>query len=98
LQLSFPSPGDSFALVVCFVGNQAALRAVTRPVRNQLFQRSAIRKCDGPFLLGAAFAVKKAFIVELDREIAQSILEGEHQTCRYSKATRGNIDVELILV
>jgi Ohr subfamily peroxiredoxin len=34
----------------------------------------------------------------LDREIAESILEGAHQTCPYSKATRGNIDVEINLV
>ena len=34
----------------------------------------------------------------LDREVAQSILEGAHQTCPYSKATRGNIDVAINLV
>ena len=31
----------------------------------------------------------------LDRQVAQSILEGAHQTCPYSKATRGNIHVEI---
>jgi len=34
----------------------------------------------------------------LERQVAQSILDGAHQTCPYSKATRGNIDVELNLV
>ncbi|HVY69087.1 MAG TPA: organic hydroperoxide resistance protein [Verrucomicrobiae bacterium] len=34
----------------------------------------------------------------LEREVAQSILEAAHQTCPYSKATRGNIDVELNVV
>jgi Ohr subfamily peroxiredoxin len=34
----------------------------------------------------------------IERELAQSIIEGAHQTCPYSKATRGNIDVELNLV
>jgi osmotically inducible protein OsmC len=34
----------------------------------------------------------------LDREVAQSILEGAEQTCPYSKATRGNIDVAINLV
>ena len=29
----------------------------------------------------------------LDREIAQALVEAAHQTCPYSKATRGNIDV-----
>ena len=34
----------------------------------------------------------------LDRQVAQTILDGAHQTCPYSKATRGNIDVEINLV
>ena len=34
----------------------------------------------------------------LDRETAQKLLDGAHQTCPYSKATRGNINVEINLV
>ena len=34
----------------------------------------------------------------LDREVAQSLLDGAEQTCPYSKATRGNIDVAVNLV
>ena len=34
----------------------------------------------------------------LDRQVAQTILEAAHQTCPYSKATRGNINVEINLV
>ena len=34
----------------------------------------------------------------LDREIAQSLVDSAHQTCPYSKATRGNIDVAINLV
>jgi lipoyl-dependent peroxiredoxin len=34
----------------------------------------------------------------LDRQIAQAILEGAHKTCPYSKATRGNINVEINLM
>ena len=33
----------------------------------------------------------------LERQVAQVILDGAHQTCPYSKATRGNIDVEINL-
>src|SRR3974377_878443 len=29
----------------------------------------------------------------LDRQVAQSIVDAAHQTCPYSKATRGNIEV-----
>ena len=34
----------------------------------------------------------------LERQVAQSIIDGAHQTCPYSKATRGNIDVAINLV
>src|SRR5690349_12492056 len=34
----------------------------------------------------------------LDREVARAILDGAHHTCPYSKATRGNIDVQINLV
>jgi Ohr subfamily peroxiredoxin len=31
----------------------------------------------------------------LDRQQAQAIVEEAHRTCPYSKATRGNIDVQI---
>ena len=34
----------------------------------------------------------------VERQVAQSILDGAHETCPYSKATRGNIDVEINLL
>jgi Ohr subfamily peroxiredoxin len=34
----------------------------------------------------------------VDRQVAQSILDAAHQTCPYSKATRGNIDAAINLV
>ena len=34
----------------------------------------------------------------LDREVAQSVVDAAHQTCPYSKATRGNIDVAINLL
>jgi organic hydroperoxide reductase OsmC/OhrA len=34
----------------------------------------------------------------LDRQVAQAILDGAHYTCPYSKATRGNINVEINLI
>jgi Ohr subfamily peroxiredoxin len=34
----------------------------------------------------------------LDREVAQKILDAAEQTCPYSKATRGNIDVAINLL
>jgi Ohr subfamily peroxiredoxin len=34
----------------------------------------------------------------LDRDTAQAIVDGAHQTCPYSKLSRGNMDVEIKLV
>ena len=34
----------------------------------------------------------------LDRQVAQALADAAHQTCPYSKATRGNIDVKINLV
>jgi len=34
----------------------------------------------------------------VDRSVAQSILDAAEQTCPYSKATRGNVDVAINLV
>jgi Ohr subfamily peroxiredoxin len=34
----------------------------------------------------------------LDRDVAQAVVDTAHQTCPYSKATRGNIDVAINLV
>jgi osmotically inducible protein OsmC len=31
----------------------------------------------------------------LDREAAQAVVDAAYQTCPYSKATRGNIDVTI---
>lgn len=34
----------------------------------------------------------------VDRDVAQQLIDAAHQTCPYSKATRGNIDVVISLV
>ena len=44
------------------------------------------------YLLGARLNVG---LPGLDRETAQKLVETAHQTCPYSKASRGNIDVAL---
>ncbi|MCW3474447.1 organic hydroperoxide resistance protein [Rhodovastum sp. RN2-1] len=50
---------------------------------------------DGGFFLAAKL---KAKIDGVDRATAQGLLEKAHQVCPYSKATRGNIKVELELL
>jgi Ohr subfamily peroxiredoxin len=49
-------------------------------------------------LTGAEFSLQARLNVSLpgmDREVAQSLTDAAHQTCPYSKATRGNIDVAI---
>lgn len=50
---------------------------------------------DGAFLIQARLNVS---LPALDRAVAQSIVDAAHQICPYSKATRGNIGVEIKLV
>jgi lipoyl-dependent peroxiredoxin len=50
---------------------------------------------------GDAYLLQARLNVSLpgvDREIAQALVDAAHQTCPYSKATRGNIDVTINLV
>jgi lipoyl-dependent peroxiredoxin len=34
----------------------------------------------------------------LDRQLAQSLVDQAHQTCPYSKVTRGNVEVTINLI
>jgi organic hydroperoxide reductase OsmC/OhrA len=34
----------------------------------------------------------------IDRETAQALVDGAHQVCTYSRATRGNVDLTITLV
>jgi Ohr subfamily peroxiredoxin len=45
---------------------------------------------DGAYFLQARLNVS---LPGLDRDVAQALADAAHQTCPYSKATRGNIDV-----
>ena len=48
----------------------------------------------GGFGLTAALVI---YAPKLDKATAQSLVEAAHEVCPYSNATRGNIDVELLL-
>ena len=49
---------------------------------------------EGAFRLGARLVVS---VPGLEPEVARSIVDAAHQTCPYSKAVRGNIDVAITL-
>jgi len=50
---------------------------------------------DGAYALQARLEVS---LPGLDREVAQALVEAAHETCPYSKAIRGNVDVGITLV
>lgn len=50
---------------------------------------------DGGYFLQARLNVS---LPGVDREIGQALVDAAHQTCPYSKATRGNIDVVITLL
>ncbi|OIK14520.1 organic hydroperoxide resistance protein [Bacillus sp. MUM 13] len=52
-------------------------------------------EADGGFKLAVRLDVS---LPDLEREEAKSFMEKAHEVCPYSKATRNNIDVTLILV
>lgn len=81
----------------CFIG---AIKSVAGKMKVKLPAAPAVDAevdlCtgdDGYFLQ----ARLKVSLPGLEREVAQAILEGAHQTCPYSKATRGNIKVAINL-
>jgi Ohr subfamily peroxiredoxin len=50
---------------------------------------------DGAYFLQARLNIS---LPGLDREVAQALTDAAHQTCPYSKAIRGNVEVEINLV
>ncbi len=52
-------------------------------------------------IAGGAYFLRARLNVSLpglERDVAQALVDALHQTCPYSKATRGNIDVAINLV
>ena len=50
---------------------------------------------DGGYFLQARLNVS---LPGLDRGVAQAVVDAAHQTCPYSKAIRGNVDVTIKLI
>jgi lipoyl-dependent peroxiredoxin len=50
---------------------------------------------DGGYFLGARLNVS---LPGLERDLARAVVDAAHQTCPYSKAIRGNVDVVINLV
>ena len=82
----------------CFEG---AMGLVARQMKIALPADTAIDAEVDLNLANGAYFLRVRFNVSLpglDRATAQALVDGAHQTCPYSKATRGNIDVTFSLI
>lgn len=102
LQLSDPHPAaENFfgaAWSGCFMGAlglAAAQKKVALPQQPSIDATIDLLMEGGSFFLRAKLDVA---VPGVDRDVAQELVELAHEICPYSKATRGNIDVEVNLV
>ena len=82
----------------CFmsaIGLAAAQRKVALPADRAIDAEVDLGTNDGGYVLRARLNVS---LPGLDRELAQALVNVAHETCPYSKATRGNIHAEINLV
>lgn len=79
----------------CFlgaIGIAAGKREIKLPEGTAVDAEVDLGTRDGGYFLQVRLNVS---LPGIERDLAQSLLEEAHQTCPYSMATRGNIDVEL---
>ncbi|MDB5339907.1 MAG: organic hydroperoxide resistance protein [Planctomycetaceae bacterium] len=109
LEVKLSSPGTSgigtnpeqlFAAgwSACFlsaIGLVAGQMKVALPADRAIDTEVDLGTTDGAYLLRARLNVN---LPGLEPEVARAIVDAAHQVCPYSKATRGNIDVEINLV
>ena len=79
----------------CFIGamGHAARRmSITMPADVAVAAEVDLGSGEGGYALQARLAVN---LPGLDAATARSLVDAAHQTCPYSKATRGNIDVDI---
>ncbi len=82
----------------CFIGAiglAAGKHKVKLPTDLSVDAEVDLGTTDGAYFLQARLNVR---LPGLDAELARTLVEEAHQTCPYSKATRGNIAVELNIV
>lgn len=80
----------------CFEGAMGlAARKIALPAELAIDAEVDLGTTGDAYLLQARLNVS---LPGVERELAQALVDEAHQTCPYSKATRGNIDVEIKLV
>jgi osmotically inducible protein OsmC len=102
IRLAQPHPAAeqlfAAAWSACFIGAielAAGQRKITLPANPAIDAEIDLNLDDSEFFLRARLNVD---VPGVQRETAQALVEAAHQICPYSKATRGNIDVEITLV
>lgn len=93
------NPEELFAAgyAACF---HSALQLVARKQKVEISDTSVGSRVhvfsndDGGFVLGVTLEV---VMPELDHDTAQALADAAHQICPYSNATRGNIEVEIVV-
>ncbi|MBN3762068.1 organic hydroperoxide resistance protein [Burkholderia sp. Ac-20365] len=82
----------------CFIGAMGiAARglSVSLPAETSVDAEIDLGTTDNAYFIQARLNVS---LPGLPRDVAQQVVDRAHQTCPYSKATRGNIDVTITLV
>ncbi|MGV2100962.1 organic hydroperoxide resistance protein [Rhizobium sp. 21-4511-3d] len=82
----------------CFIGAiglAAGKRKIRLPAETAVDAEVDLGQTDGAYFLQARLNVS---LPGIDAELARELVQEAHQTCPYSKATRGNINVELNIV
>jgi lipoyl-dependent peroxiredoxin len=82
----------------CFegaMGMAARKLKIALPAATAIDAEVDLCKTGGDFFLRARLNVS---LPGLEPEVAQSLVDAAHQTCPYSKATRGNVDVAINVV
>ncbi|WCM23014.1 organic hydroperoxide resistance protein [Paraburkholderia bryophila] len=109
LDIKLSSPGSSGAGTnpeqlfaagwsACFIGAMGfAARAlkVTLPPDTHVDAEVDLGTTEGAYFIQARLNVS---LPGLPHDVAQAVVDQAHQTCPYSKATRGNVDVTITLV
>jgi osmotically inducible protein OsmC len=82
----------------CFIGamgHAAAKLKIVLPADTAVDAEVDLGATEGAYFIQARLNVS---LPGLDREVARSLADAAHQTCPYSKALRGNIDVVIKVV
>jgi Ohr subfamily peroxiredoxin len=82
----------------CFIGAMglaAGKMNVQLPMDLSVDAEIDLCNADGAYFLQARLNVS---IPSIEKDVAQALVDAAHQTCPYSKMTRGNIDVAINLI